>query len=272
MRHPELHQPGLNTSIIETVSARFDNKQVSNASLVGEIAIAYNTTDFNASHGLETIRLEHFSNLEKVAPNPAFIYQIPDKEGEYSLNLAQIAKTQIAFKYQLRHDDAEVHIPLLLTPAYKIGPTQTDVIVNYSLYPGFALRGRENLVLQNVTIGLILEGAKASSCMTKPTGTFNREKNLVFWQLGDITLIPGAAPEKLLARFVTESEARGGSIDAKWEILGDGTHGVGSDIALSVSGEGGADPFADESLAAGGSWKSVPVVRKLVGGNYVAKP
>lgn len=271
MRHPELHQPGLSSSIIETVSARFDNKQVSNVSLIGEVALAYNTQDFNASHGHETIRLEHFSNLEKVAPNPAFIHQLPDKEGEYSLNLAQIAKTQIAFKYQLRHDDAETHIPLLLTPAYKIGPTQTDVIVNYSLYPGFNLQGRSSLSLSNVTIGLILEGAKATSCMTKPTGTFNREKNLVFWQLGDVVLTPGAAPEKLLARFVTEGEAKGGSIDAKWEVSGDGTHGIGSPIAVSMSGQGtgeGADPFADEG---GSSWKSVPVVRKLASGSYVAK-
>ncbi|CAK3907415.1 Hypothetical predicted protein [Lecanosticta acicola] len=274
MRHPELIQPGLSSSIIETISVRFDSKQVSNASLIGEVALAYNATDFNASHGHETIRLEHFSSLDKVAPNPAFIHQVADKEGEYSINLAQIAKTQIAFKYQLRHDEAEQHIPLLLTPAYKTGPTQTDVIVNYSLYPGFTLQGRENLALSNVTIGLILEGAKATNCMTKPTGTFNREKNLVFWQLGDITLTPGAAPEKLLARFVTESEAKGGSIDAKWEIHGDGTPGIGSPIAVSMSGQGvgeGADPFADEGAPAGGSWKGVPVVRKLTSGSYVAK-
>jgi hypothetical protein len=278
MKHPDLHEPGLTSSIIETVSARFDQGQISTSSLIGEIALAYTSTGSQSPLGTQTIRLDNFSRLEKVAPNPAFISQNLDKEGEYSVNLANITKTQVAFKYQLRHDDATSHAPLLLVPAYKIEPTQASVIVSYSLNPAFALQGRESLTLSNVLIALTLEGAKGSSCLSRPTGTFVRDKNVIYWQLGEITLTAGAAPEKLLARFVTDVEAKGGSIEGRWEISGDNARGLGSPLGVSQAGAGGdgsADPFADEDAVGGGGaaaeWSAVPAVRKMMNGSYVAK-
>jgi hypothetical protein len=275
MRHPELHEPGLSSSIIETVSARFDQGQITTSSLIGEIALAYIPADSSTPHGSQTIRLDNFSRLEKVAPNPAFISQNLDKEGEYAVNLGNLAKTQVAFKYQLRHDDATAHAPLLLVPAYKIEANQASVIVSYSLNPAFALQGRESLTLSNVLIALTLEGAKGASCLSRPTGTFVRDKNVIYWQLGDITLTAGSAPEKLLARFATDVEAKGGSIEARWEISGDNARGLGSPLGVSqlAAGDGSADPFADEDAAGGStpSWSGVPAVRKLMNGQYVAK-
>lgn len=241
--------------------------------------MAYNAADFNSSFGHETIRLENFSALEKVAPNPAFISQSPDKEGEYTVNLANLSRTQVAFKYQLRGDQAtNTHLPLLMTPAYKIEPAQSMVIVSYSLNPNFVIPdGRDSITFHNVMIALTLDGARASGCQSKPVGTFSREKNLVFWQLGDITLSAGAAPEKLLARFATDSEAKGGSVEARWEISGEQAAGLGSTLSISQSaaGEEGADPFADEEGAgpsgSGASWKMVPLVKKIASGSYVAK-
>lgn len=271
-RHPELHEIGLGTSIIETVSARFENGQLATSSLIGEIALVYNPANFSTSLGHETIRLENFSSLERVAPNPAFINQITGREGQYSVTLANVTRQQIAFKYQIRHENAATQIPLLMAPALRIEPTQTMVIVSYSLHPSFNMQGRESINLTNVTIALTLEGAKATSCQSKPVGTFARENNLIYWQLGDITLRPAGAPEKLLAKFATESEATGGHVEGRWEITADGEHGLGSSLAVSMQGvEGAADPFADESAAAAGSWKPVPTVRKLASGSYVAK-
>lgn len=264
-RHPELHEQGLNSSIVETVSARFEHGQIVSSSLVGEIALAYNPLNFSTSLGQETIRLENFASLDKVAPNPAFISQA-SREGEYAVNLANITRTQIAFKYQLRSDDPTTHAPFLLAPAFRIEPNQASVIVSYSLHPSFSLQA-ESITFSNVTIAFTLEGAKASSCQSRPVGTFARDKNLIFWQLGDITVRPGGAPEKLLARFATESEATGGHIEGRWEVVGENVNGVGSKLAVSVHG---ADPFADETTPAT-NWRTVPTVRKLASGSYVAK-
>lgn len=126
-------------------------------------------------------------------------------------------------------------------------------------------------------LGLTLEGAKANSCLSKPVGTFARDRNLIFWQLGDVTLTAGAAPTKLLARFATESEAKSGAVEARWEIAGEHAAGLGSALAVSVQSavggaSEGADPFADEdSSGFVAAWKEVRGVRKLAAGSYVAK-
>jgi hypothetical protein len=269
-RHPELSATGLNSSTIETVSARFENGQLTSSSVTGEIALAYNPPDFSTPFGTDTIRLDNFASLEKIAPNPAFISPIPSKDGEYSVNLANIAKTSIAFKYQAA--GGPQNAPILVSLASKIEPSQTSIIVSYSLSPSFRLAtGRESVTLSNVVLALSLEGARATSCLSKPVGTFSRDKNLIFWPLGDITLAAGGAPTKLLARFVTEGEAKGGAVEARWEVAGEG---LGSGVGVSVKGENGgvvdaSDPFADEETA--GAWKEVRGPTKLVSGQYVAK-
>jgi hypothetical protein len=144
--------------------------------------------------------------------------------------------------------------------------------VSYSLSPSFRLTtGRDNVTLSNVVLALSLEGSRATSCLSKPVGTFSREKNLIFWTLGDITLTTGGAAQKLLARFATEGEAKGGAVEARWETTGEG---FGSGVGVSVKGEqsgavDSSDPFADEEAANG--WKEVRGVKKLASGHYVAK-
>lgn len=268
-RHPDLSHTGLNSSTIESVSARFENGQLLSSSVTGEIALAYNPPDFSTPFGTDTIRLDNFASLEKIAPNPAFINPVAGRDGEYTVNLASIAKTQVAFKYQTAGgvQNAPIHITL----ASKIEPNQTSIIASYSLSPSFRLStGQDNITLSNVVIALTLEGARATSCLSKPVGTFSREKSLIFWTLGDITLTTGGAPQKLLARFVTESEAKSGSVEARWEVAGEG---LGSGVGISVKGENGgaadaSDPFADEEA---NGWKEVRGVKKLASGHYVAK-
>lgn len=46
-KHPDMTGPGLNSSIIETVSARFEDGEVQNVSIAGEIAFAYNSNESN---------------------------------------------------------------------------------------------------------------------------------------------------------------------------------------------------------------------------------
>ncbi|KAK5115575.1 hypothetical protein LTR62_001234 [Meristemomyces frigidus] len=286
-KHPELTNPGLNSSVVETINARFESGKLTTSSLMGEIALAYNLTDSTLTTHNETIRLENFAGLEKVAPNPAFITQSPEegvKEGEYHLNLSNLSpKPQVAFKYQLHPDTAGTHCPLLIHPAFKIEAAQASIIVSYGLNPAFNLHGRQSLTLSNVVLALSLEGARATGCQSKPVGNFSRERNLIYWPLGEITLSAGGAPQKSLARFTTESEASGGSVEARFEIAGAEAMGLGSGLAVSVQGSAsphhagdGSDPFADDegSAAAGGLmavWREVEGVKRVVGGSYVAK-
>ena len=278
LRHPEMHENGLNASIIETVSASFSQGQVTRAVVVGEVALAHISADGQPASRSENVRLDNFPVLEKVAPNPTFIAAAPTGSGEYKVDTSQIAKTQVAFKYQVHLDDNMLasHVPMLLNPIWRIEANQTSIILQYSFNSAFASSGGRSVSLKNVFIYVNVEGAKATSCQSKPAGTFRRERSMIYWNLGTITLDSYApAPQKLLARFSTEGEARAGSTEARWEISGEDAVGLGSGLGLSQqpnSGgeESGSDPFADggTSPGLGERWKEVPMTRKIVSGKY----
>ena len=276
MKHPEMRQPGLNASIVESVSAWFSNGQATKGTVMGELALVHNATETSPAIGSEIIRLENFPVLEKVAPNPTFVNQIPSKSGEYTINASQIPRTAVAFKYQVHLEEGSIsaHAPIVITPSWKAEPTQTSAIVSYAFNPSF-VSAATSVSLSNVTIVLHVENTKALSCQSKPVGNFSKEKSLIYWRLGDVTLSNSGEPtQKLLARFTTESEGKPGHVEARWEIGGEPATRLGSGLSLSRSSqsrEEGSDPFADEGTGsqATGTYHEVPVVRKLVSGKYV---
>jgi hypothetical protein len=267
IKHPDMHGPGLNASIVETVSAWFSNGQVTKSVVIGEVALAHNA--LGAPAKTETICLDNFSVLEKVAPNPLFIHEVAGKSGEYTVDSAQLARTAVAFKYQVHLDEAQLsaHAPVILAPVWKVEATQSSVILSYSLNSAFASR---SITLHNVILMINVENARATSCMSKPAGIFSREKNMIYWKLGEVKLDESSGVQKLLARFATEGEAEPGAVQARWEMAGEGVGGSG--LGVSVGGgarAGEADPFADGE-ANTGTHGEVQVQRKIVSGKYLA--
>ena len=275
--HPQMHQSGLNASIVETVSATFEKSVVIKAVAIGELALQHNPSNTASPSGSETIRLENFPVLEKVAPNPTFITQSPSN-GEYSVSLSQVTRPSVAFKYQVHLEDNNLaaHAPVSITPSWKLEPTQASVIITYAFNPAFVSPAKRSVSLKNVVLFIAVENARALSCQSKPLGIFSKERSLIYWKLGDMTLDGYAeAPQKLLARFTTEGEAKPGSAEMRWEISGEPAVGLGSGLGISQMAskeEGGSDPFADEgtSTNATGTWKEVPVTRKIISGKYIA--
>jgi hypothetical protein len=51
VKHPEMHEPGLNSSIIETVNAYFENGEVKSGAVIGEVALSYGSVESNALSG-----------------------------------------------------------------------------------------------------------------------------------------------------------------------------------------------------------------------------
>ena len=280
IKHPHLEQPGLNASIIETVNASFSAGQIIKSVVTGEVALAYNGTKSTPMSEIDSIRLGNFAVLEKVAPNPQFITQMPSRSGEYKVSLSQLASTTVAFKYQVHLEDANqsTYAPITLTPNWKVEPKQTLVKLYYSFNPGFASEISRSVTLQNVFVALNIENSRALSCHSRPVGHFSKEKSLIYWKLGDLVLsADDQGPQELLARFTTEAEAKPGSVEARWEIIGEAATALGSGLSVSQGSgtkeDGSSDPFADESVAAPSSaavYKDVPTVRKMLSGKYMA--
>lgn len=284
MKHPDLHEPGLNASFIENVSAWFEQGNVTKSMVIGQVGLAYNPVDISAGPlGSENIRLENFPVLEKVAPNPAFVEQTGDTPGSYTVDLSKIiTKTQVAFHYQVHLDNSSLatFAPIVLAPAWKSEATQTSVLLHYSLNPTFELGDATSVTLQNLVLLIRIEpGVKSTHCQSKPAGTFSREKGLIYWRLGDVTLSRDQPAQALRARFFTEGEAKPGNSEARWEMTGDHSVSIGSGLnisqtaAIEAKQDGESDPFADDDENAppaspGVGWKPVPSVKRFASGTY----
>lgn len=301
IHHPELHKPGLNSSIIETVSTLFSEDTVSRSFVIGEIALAYNPSPSISESDI--IRLENFQVLEKIAPNLSFISETASEKGkeraiseegagQYSVTLSAIKRSApvVAFKYQLHLDPVNLSIysPVLLTPAWQIQDAQASVMVLYKLNPAFIISATQttsassSITLKNVVVSITLdssaESGKATSAMMAPQNgaAFKRKQGVVVWKLPE--LVVSNEKQKLLARFVTTGpKARPGNVEARWELPGM----TGSRLGVSVwEGAGkskhldtNADPFADSGTALagpGGIWNEVYTARSLVSGRYGA--
>jgi F-BAR domain only protein len=287
VHHPELHEPGLNASIVETVTTSFSEGNVTKSFAVGEIALAYNQTSEFPDAQTDTIRLENFQDLEKVAVNPAFVTAVlsekgkerasgEDRAGEYSVMLSAIRRPvpTVALKYQLHLDEANLsaYSPVLFTPAWQIQDMQASVIVVYAVNPAFA-KPSTAITLKNVVITVALDtsadaGRAASAMMAPAVGaSFKRKQSLVVWRFPELTV--DAEQKKLLARFITTGPPpKAGNIEAKWEL----PNIIGSGLSVSTQAGEASDPFADEDASTGQAkgWNSTPCAKKLVSGRYSA--
>lgn len=134
--------------------------------------------------------------------------------------------------------------------------------------------------LHNLVIFATYEG-RASGAQTKPAGTHLKDKHLVYWRLGEVTLSPDADWQKIVCRVVGEqgAEPKPGNVEARWEFTPPTDFESSQMISLSRLDEGKSkeveitddDPFADAaSSATEGKWVDVPAVRKLLSGRYEA--
>ncbi|EEA25613.1 Suppressor of Profilin deletion [Talaromyces marneffei ATCC 18224] len=298
--HPELHEPGLNASIIETVSSWFENGAVTKSFVVGELALAYNVTPGSTTPE-NVVRLDNFSLLEKVAANPHFVTEVSktddEKRGEYSVAVGKIARAipTVAFKYQLHlsPSDLSSYSPILFRSVWNLEEFQASVIVFYSVNPEFVDKlASGSLLLKNVVITVNLdlspedEATKQPREVVRATGAvmfpntgalFRRKHSAVVWKIPELEVRVGSE-EKLLARFTTSASwPRKGRVEAKFEHhTTHSTSRLGVSLAETAVSGTEHDPFADDgsttpqSASISTAWKPVQTVRKLATGKYVA--
>ncbi|KAI2777328.1 Muniscin C-terminal mu homology domain-containing protein [Daldinia loculata] len=287
VKHPDMHEPGLNSSVMETVSATFENGEVRGVKVNGEIAFSYNASDsFNLPTHLP-IRINNFATLDVIGPNRIFVTNdTPDHPEQFTLDLSHLHKTSIGFSYRLHADPdatSTEHVPVLVHPVWKPQGDKLGLLLQYKLNPAFKLANSGSSVqVHNLVLFATYEG-KASGAQTKPSGTHLKDKHLVYWRLGDVTLSPDADWQKIVCRIIGDQgvEPKAGTIEARWEVNPPSSF-VESASAISVSKfeEGKSreveltedDPFADDTAAIEeGKWVDVPTVRKLVSGKYEAR-
>ncbi|KAH8698561.1 Muniscin C-terminal mu homology domain-containing protein [Talaromyces proteolyticus] len=297
--HPELHEPGLNASVVETVNSWFEGGNITKSFVVGELALAYNAAAGSTTQ-TNTVRLDNFALLEKVAANPYFVAEVSntddEKRGEYNVSLAKIARPipTVAFKYQIHLTPSNLssYSPVIFTPAWNIEEFQASTIIPYKLNPAFvASTPLESIILKNVIITVNLdlspedeitkqprEVARATNVAMYPnTGAvFRRKQSAVVWKLPELE-VRADSDSKLLVRFTTAvSWPRKGKVETKFEYdTAETSPRLGVSVA-ETAGQNEKDPFADEGTAINPStqasiaWKEIHTLRKLTAGKYVS--
>jgi hypothetical protein len=221
---------------------------------------------------------------------------VPD---EFSIDLAHLTSTTTpAFTYRV-HADTETslaaHCPIAIHPVWKPQADKLGLLLQYRLNPSFAASLPRPITLSNVVFIATYEGARASGVQTKPSGTHLKDKHLVYWRLGDVTLTDDWA--KIICRVIGEQNAEPlpGRVEVRWEWAAPSTQqgavdaGSGISVARLLPGEKGKgkavqqddveDPFADAgALSPPASpdfvpriWADVPLARRLVGGKYESR-
>jgi hypothetical protein len=297
-KHPEMRDEGLNSSIIETISATFEDGVVKSAKINGEIAFSYHAESGapGTLHGCtkspstdrdperETIRINNFANLEAIGPNRIFVHNVAqERPDEFTLDLSHLGKTSAAFTYRVHatEEDSTLlaeHAPLLLHPVWKPQGDKLGLLLQYSLNPASKLTGP--VTLHNLVFVATYKSARASGAQTKPSGTHVKDKQLVYWRVGDVTLT--SETQKIICRIIgaENGEPLPGHVEARWEYTPSDDVALGSGISIARQEEPKGkekelsedDPFADEALAQPDHrWVDVPLTRKVVSGKYEAK-
>ncbi|CAK7262463.1 Suppressor of Profilin deletion [Sporothrix epigloea] len=297
LKHIDSGNAGLNTSIIESVSASFVDGEITSVKVAGEIAFSYTPSmgSGKQSGETETIRINNFSALEAIGPNRIFVANT-DQPGQYTIQTGHLQqKASVGFTFRAHAETGTAlaaHCPISLSTAWKPTGDKLGLVLQYRLNTdpqlASALNGQP-LVLRNVVFVAAYEGARASGVQTKPTGTHLKEKHLVYWRMAEVSLTE--AWSKIVCRIVGEqgAEPQPGHVEVRWEYLVPAGNSSDSSSLISVSRlqavpstaeeEEKLDPFADDtasSPAANGAtdspvWIDVPGAHQIVSGKYESK-
>ncbi|ORY20449.1 Muniscin C-terminal mu homology domain-domain-containing protein [Naematelia encephala] len=234
-------ESGLRASLSETVNVIIRGGQVQRVQINGEIHVSLRVPRVT---GPIHIRLTSFEQLEKIAPNPVYLAQVPDRPGEYFLNSEVLAnatskasaKGTLLFKYQVHVPSGKesLAVPILLEPAFQAKEGETRMILTYSPNSTSTLSPS---LLNNLTLAAAFSpGVSVNNVQAKPAGgVWSPATRRMTWSIPD-----AAEPGKIMARFVTDpGEALvPQGILASWSAEGVLGSGLGVEVVQSDAGLG----------------------------------
>ncbi|OCF36197.1 hypothetical protein I316_02070 [Kwoniella heveanensis BCC8398] len=271
--------PGLRANLSETINVIFKGKEVSRIQITGEIHLSLRPSVTQPTTGPIHIRLTSFEQLEKIAPNPAYLAQVPDRPGEYFLNSEVLAsatanaaskpaglgteKGTLLFKYVVHVQPGKElrSTPLILEPAFQCKDGETRMILHYRSGETASTSGGLSLdSLSNVSIAALFgPGPSVSNVQAKPAGgVWSPASRKMQWKLGQLPLTSEGG--KIIAKFITEpGEAMSPvNVQAAFGIEGSLLSGLGVEV---VNGE-----------LEGHAWRFEEVKKGTVAGKYLAEP
>lgn len=255
---------GLQAALTETINIVSKNGIVQRAQITGELSLT--ARDLEAAAGPLHIRLDEFQQLEKVAPNPRFLSQVPDRPGEYYLDSQMLSQASgsgrpLLLKYQLHvpADRAGDYAPLEIHPQWKCQPGDARLLLTYKAnLEGRLKRAGGSPTLTDVAFIASLAGPAVENIQAKPAdGEWDASRHRMTWKVENVEMSAESALSagRIMARFKTEGEEVGQpeGVIVRWRAEGTLTSGLGLSI---VDGQG---------------WELQGIQQAVVSGKYIAE-
>lgn len=252
---------GLSASIAEVINATFKDGVLKESQLIGEIAFNYlANTALNTPLPIGiNLKVGNGANFSKVILNQAFVERV-DAENFKVNPLFIDSRTLGAIKYSTKNPT----VPIVIHPVWRFEAHQASVVLTIKMSPDISEQV-EQIVLEDLTVFVSIEGADATSALSKPQGSFSKEKKRIAWRFKEPKILKRDSEERLIARFLTDQLAREteNGVVAKFIVRDQSANevGIGSDISLKYQELDENDPF-------GGSWNEVTTTRTITAGNY----
>lgn len=251
---------GLNASVAEVINATFKEGVLQDSQLVGEIAFTYipnSVMNTPLPIGIN-LKIHNSDKFDKVILNQAFMERVDSEQ--YKINPEFIDSRSLgAIKYSIK---SPLTPPIVVQPVWKFEPHQASVVLTVKMSPMVPAEIKQ-LVLNDFVVSVSIDGAETTSALSKPQGSFSKEKKRITWRFKEPFVINrDQESDRLIARFITQGVARESKngVITKF-VIRDHIKGVGSDLTLDAQELDVNDPF-------GGEWTPVNTSTTLTAGNY----
>lgn len=286
-------QPGLRANVNESVNVIFRNKQVQRIHITGEIHLTLRgdtpPSPSQPPHGPPIhIRLAAFEHLEKIAPNPAYLAQVPDKPGEYFLNPQALAAATarappppgsagpLLFKYVVHVQPGKelATVPLILDPVFQCKSGETRMILHYSVNPSSPLQLLGANGSATVVAAFAPGGPSVSNVQAKPAGgVWSPSTRRMTWKMDSLFGGGGGGNSgdgekgKIIAKFTSEPGQEAlvpQVVQMSWAVEGSLISGLGLEV---VDGGGGGELEGEANR-----WVFEEIRKSTTTGKYLAEP
>lgn len=262
--------PGLRAQLNETFNVIMRSNEISRIQITGEIHLSLRpSSTTSANPGPIHIRLTSFEALEKVAPNPQYLAQVPDKPGEYFLNSEILAgasqssgkRGTLLFRYHVHVPSGSEKslVPLFVSPAFQCKEGETRLIVNYKTNPSCPI---DLTTISDLKLVAAFNNSDPEIGVTNvqakpPGGIWSPSTRKMNWTIGPS---PPNGEGKIVARFISEP---GGVLNpqgvyATWTSEDSLVSGLGIEIVNSGGNHEG--------------WMFEDVKKGVMAGKYLAEP
>lgn len=247
---------GLNASIAEVINASYEGGTLIASEIVGEIALKYTPQSIDNSTLPEAINLQvgNAGKFNSLVLNQAFVQQLTEDQFRILPQFID-QRTLGAVKYTLVNGPS----PLVINPVWKFEESQASMVLSIKISPSAPPYVQE-LILEDFAVFATIEGANTTGALSKPQGSFSKEKKRIAWRFKEPITLPRNGEQRLIARFLTDGMAHETKNGTSIEFTIHNQY-IGSDVYLQAQELLSSNPFGD-------AWNLVHFTKTATAGSY----